>query len=118
MLQMPMRWSTLGIRQRRENGCKLMEFMASIGAIKYRNGVGGNKVGVNVVRAQECLKIFSCVATHMADDSGTPYQPVGVETEICKALEWLAQGVHPEEYSREGFIAKIEQQVCKLCVCL
>ena len=88
-----------------------MEFLASIGAIKYRSGVGGNKVGVNATRAQECLEIFNSVAAHMADDSGTEYQPVGVEPEILKALVWLGQGVHPEEYSRDGFIAKIEQQV-------
>ena len=111
MLQMPVRWSALGIRQRRENGRKLMEFLASIGAIEYIGGVSNSKIGVNATRAQECLKIFSHVATHMTDDLGTQYQPVGVEAEIFKAITWLAQGVHPQEYSREGFIAKIEQQV-------
>ena len=118
MLQMPVRWSTLGIRQRRENGRKLMEFLASTGAIRYRNDATGNKVGVNAIRAQECLKIFNCVGTHMTDDLGAAYQPVGVEAEILKALEWLAQGIHPEEYSREGFIAKIEQQVLSLSLSL
>lgn len=118
MLQMPVRWSALGIRQRRENGHKLMEFLASTGAIKYRNGVGGNKVAVDASRAQECLNIFNSVAAHMTGDSGTKYQPVGVEPEILKALVWIAQGVHPEEYSRDGFIAKVEQQVfCSRVVC-